>query len=156
MLISFLLIKPLKTCPKVGRREVDGESFGLQRHYAFDLVVEESKMCLVLVWRVLLPPGGKAGDNQPQERQMAPAASAPKNTLSIHHQGNSKEVRAPMGFHHHRANRISRRKEKNDALCKSGASIVMSNNKQKAVIVTAWNICVTGLTDLKCLDWRLF
>lgn len=37
VLISFLLIKLLKTCPEVDRREVDGDSFGSQRHCGFDL-----------------------------------------------------------------------------------------------------------------------
>lgn len=44
MLISFFffLIKLLKTCPEVHRREGEGGCFGLQRHSAFDLSAEQS------------------------------------------------------------------------------------------------------------------
>lgn len=96
---------------------------------------------------VLLPPGGETGDNQPQKRQMAPAASAPKNTLSIHQHGNLKEVSAPMGFYHHRTNRISRGEKKNDSLCNSGASIAMKH---------LWEyVQMSNKRSPKCPDWTL-
>lgn len=90
----------------------------------------ESSVCGVVVCTVLLPPGGKFGHNRTWERQMASAAK----TLSIYQQGNSWGVSTPMGFYHHRANRISLRK-KNDSLCNSGGYMAMSANKQRAMTV---------------------